>query len=45
MKKLSIITITYNAEKTLEQTFRSVYEQSYVEIEHIIIDGQSTDKT
>lgn len=45
MKKLSIITITYNAEKTLEQTFRSVYEQSYAEIEHIIVDGNSTDKT
>ena len=45
MKKLSIITITYNAEKTLEKTFRSVSEQSYDEIEHIIIDGKSTDKT
>ena len=45
MKKLSIITITYNAEKTLEQTLKSVYEQSYTDIEHIIIDGQSTDKT
>lgn len=45
MKKLSIITITYNAEKTLERTLKSVYEQSYDEFEHIIIDGNSTDKT
>lgn len=45
MKKLSIITITYNAEKTLERTLKSLYEQSYAEIEHIIVDGKSTDKT
>ncbi|MBF6597500.1 MAG: glycosyltransferase [Fermentimonas sp.] len=45
MKKLSIITITYNAEKTLERTLKSVYEQSYAEIEHIIVDGKSTDRT
>lgn len=45
MKKLSIITITYNAEKTLEQTLKSVYEQDYNEIEHIIVDGKSTDNT
>ena len=45
MKKLSIITITYNAEKTLQRTLSSVYEQTYEEIEHIIIDGNSTDNT
>lgn len=45
MKKLSIITITYNAEKTLERTLKSVHEQTYENIEHIIIDGKSTDNT
>ena len=45
MKKLSIVTITYNAEKTLEQTLKSVNEQTYADIEHIIVDGNSSDKT
>lgn len=47
MKKprFSIITITYNAEKTLEPTLVSVLEQDYPEIEYIVIDGASTDKT
>jgi len=41
----SIITITYNAEKTLEKTIKSVVNQSYSGIEYIIIDGASTDAT
>lgn len=45
MKKLSVITVTFNAEQTLERTLRSVYLQSYQYIEHIIIDGKSTDNT
>ncbi|MDR2937576.1 MAG: glycosyltransferase, partial [Prevotellaceae bacterium] len=46
MKPLfSIITVTYNAEKVVERTLKSVAEQSYSNIEHIIIDGASTDKT
>jgi glycosyltransferase involved in cell wall biosynthesis len=43
--KVSIITITYNSEKTLVQTIESVLSQSYQNIEYIIIDGNSTDKT
>ena len=43
--KISIITVTYNSGATLEQTIRSVLEQSYSNIEYIIIDGQSTDNT
>lgn len=43
--KISIITITYNSAATIEQTIRSVTEQSYKDIEYIIVDGQSTDGT
>lgn len=41
----SIITITYNAGKTLEPTIRSIVEQDYDGIEYILIDGGSTDNT
>ena len=41
----SIITCTYNAAKTLERTIRSVDGQTYPHIEHIILDGASTDGT
>lgn len=43
--KISIITITFNSASTLEQTLRSVTEQTYKDIEYIIIDGKSTDAT
>ena len=45
MYKLSVITVTYNAADTLERTLRSVQGQSYAEIEHVIVDGQSKDGT
>jgi glycosyltransferase len=46
MKKISIITVTYNCEKTLPDTIKSVNQQSVRDkIEYIIIDGQSTDQT
>ena len=45
MKTLSVITVTYNAETTIERTLQSVAEQSYPHIEHIIVDGNSKDKT
>ena len=41
----SVITVTYNAEKTLERTIRSVREQKNCNIEYIIIDGGSSDRT
>lgn len=44
-KKISIITATYNSEKTIEDTLKSVISQTYDNYEHIIIDGKSSDKT
>lgn len=43
--KVSIITASYNSEATLEATIESVYNQTYQDIEYIIIDGGSSDKT
>jgi len=42
---VSIITVVYNGDKTLEQTIQSVINQTYKNIEYIIIDGVSTDST
>lgn len=42
---LSVITVTYNAERTLPYTLQSVAEQTYSDIEYILIDGASKDKT
>ena len=43
--KFSIITVTYNAEAVLEDTIQSVISQTYHNVEYIIIDGASTDRT
>jgi glycosyltransferase involved in cell wall biosynthesis len=46
MPKLSIITITYQAEAFLERTFKSVFEQDCAdEIDYIVVDGASKDQT
>ena len=42
---VSIITVTYQAQDHLEQTMQSVFTQTYPNIEYILIDGGSTDKT
>lgn len=43
--KISIITATFNSEKTIRETIESVVSQSYSDVEYIVIDGGSTDKT
>lgn len=41
----SIITATYNREKTIARSIKSVKSQSYSNIQHIVIDGKSNDKS
>ncbi|MFD2529224.1 glycosyltransferase family 2 protein [Polaribacter marinaquae] len=43
--KISIITVCYNSEKTIEKTFQSVLRQSYKNVEYIVVDGGSKDAT
>jgi glycosyltransferase involved in cell wall biosynthesis len=43
--KISIITVCFNSEKTLEKTINSVLSQNYKNIEYIIIDGGSEDSS
>jgi glycosyltransferase len=43
--KLSIITAVYNSKDTIEDCLKSVASQTYKDVEHIIIDGGSTDGT
>ncbi|PRY88361.1 glycosyltransferase family 2 protein [Mongoliibacter ruber] len=42
---ISLITVTYNSEKTLLETIKSVKAQNYHSIQYIVIDGASTDGT
>ncbi|OUU31218.1 MAG: hypothetical protein CBB97_00340 [Candidatus Endolissoclinum sp. TMED37] len=43
--KISVITVTKNSEKYLEENIKSLSNQTFRNFEHIIIDGKSTDNT
>lgn len=43
--KISIITVAFNAAQTIATTLNSVATQTYNNIEHIVVDGASTDRT
>ncbi|MFL9484998.1 glycosyltransferase family 2 protein [Chitinophagaceae bacterium LWZ2-11] len=42
---ISVITVVYNGVNTLEQTFKSVFNQTYPNVEYLVIDGGSKDRT
>ena len=43
--KVSIITATYNSQDTIQSCIDSIHSQNYENIEHIVVDGNSTDNT
>jgi glycosyltransferase involved in cell wall biosynthesis len=43
--KISVVTVAFNAAGTIEDTIRSVASQTYSDVEHIVVDGASTDGT
>ena len=45
MIKFTIVTCTFNAEHELQRTLDSVFRQSYADVEHLILDGLSSDRS
>ena len=42
---ISVITACFNSERTVSQTIASINEQTYPNVEHVFVDGASTDRT
>lgn len=45
IRKVSVVTVTYNAASTLRLTMESVIRQTFPDLDHVVIDGGSTDGT
>src|SRR5690606_13582333 len=41
--RISIVTVSYNSAATLAKTIESVANQNYLNLEHVVVDGKSTD--
>ena len=44
-KKVSVITVCYNAEASIANTLKSVLDQTFTDYEYVIVDGASKDNT
>ncbi len=45
MVKISVITVCRNSQDTIKDTISSVNQQTYVDVEHVVVDGHSSDNT
>lgn len=43
--RFSVVTVAYNSARTIADTLRSVGEQTYPHLEHVVVDGASSDET